>query len=73
MKVGGQGLNLFYTGSHQDLKAVVTNSAQTLHNSNSTNIFYIICMSKPYRTNTNLSMFKEISTARCQVIESSLK
>lgn len=58
MKVGGKGLNLFYTGSYQDLKAGVTNSAQTVHSSNSTDIFQIICMSQSYRKNTNLSMFK---------------
>lgn len=30
MKVGGKGMNLFYAGSYQDLKAAVTNTAQTL-------------------------------------------
>ena len=35
-------LNLFHTGSYQDLKAAVTNSAQTLQSSNSTHIFQIM-------------------------------
>jgi hypothetical protein len=30
MNVGGKGLNLFYAGSYRDLKAGVTNKAQTL-------------------------------------------
>jgi len=58
MKVEGKGLNLFYTGTYQDLKAGETNSAQTLQSSNSTDIFQTIGMSQFYRNNTNLSMFK---------------
>lgn len=59
MKVGGKGLNLFFTqDSYQDLKSGVTNSAQTLQSSNSTHIFQIIWTSQSYRNNTNLSMFK---------------
>jgi hypothetical protein len=58
MKVGGKGLNLYYTGSYQDLKAGATNNAQTWQSSNSTDICQIICISQSYRNNTNLSMFK---------------
>lgn len=58
IKVGGKGMNVFYTGSYQDLKAAVTNTAQTLQSSNPKDIFQITCVSQSYRNNTNLSMFK---------------